>query len=218
MIISAEDNYNPILAFSDESVIDFDAAEKNIGLWGTLSVHEQRIEYSRANKLSATTSIQTAWQNLSHTENEASPRNAVVVAPLTTTKWNQGTYYNAQCPADANSATDGPDGRTYCGCTPVAMAQLIKYHNYPPNGNGFNSYVDPTYGTLSGDFCNTVYNWDNMPDELTDYNANVAELIYHMGVSVFTHYSTSYTETYTSYVRDAYVNFFGFESVCQLVL
>ena len=214
VIISAEDSYNPILAFSDESSIDFEADEKNIGLWGTLSVHEQRIEYSRANQLQASAAVQAAWRQLRQAGQQRF-QNTVVVAPLTTTKWNQGTYYNAQCPADENSAIDGPDGRTYCGCTPVAMAQLIKYHNYPPNGNGFNSYVDPIYGTLSGDFCNTTYNWGDMPDELTDYNADVAELIYHMGVSVFTHYSTSYTETYTSYVRDAYVNFFGFDQAAN---
>jgi len=61
-------------------------------------------------------------------------------------------------------------GRTWGGCVPIAMAQLIKFHNYPVSGNGSNSYADPTYGTLSADFCNTTYDWASMPDELTTYN------------------------------------------------
>jgi len=211
VIIAGDDRYNAVLAFSDESNIDLSSEEAYIGLWGTLSLHEERIQYIRANNLIASAAVKNEWKTLRNREVNVSRRNGVVVAPLTTTKWNQGTYYNAECPANAETAESGPDGRTYCGCGPIAMAQLIKFHNYPVTGNGSNSYVDPIYGEQTADFCSTDYNWANMPDELTAPNADVAKLIYHMGVATFTYYSTDYTETYLSYMRDAFVNNFGFD-------
>ncbi len=210
VIIAGDDRYNAVLAFSDESNIDLTNKEEYVGLYGTLSSHEARIQYIRANQLSPTRAIQDEWTTL-RSRNTTTSRQAVVVAPLTTTKWNQGTYYNAECPANAETAESGPDGRTYCGCVPVAMAQLIKYHNSPVTGNGSNSYVDPIYGEQTADFCSTDYNWANMPDELFGPNSDVAELIYQMGVSTYTFYSTDYTETYVSYIRNAFVNNFGFD-------
>ncbi|MEM1121008.1 MAG: C10 family peptidase, partial [Bacteroidota bacterium] len=211
VIIAADDRYPAVLGFSDESNIDLSEKEAYVGLWGTLSLHEERIKYVRANNILPTKAIQNEWKTLRSRNRSASRAQGVVVAPLTTTKWNQGQYYNAECPANADSAENGPDGRTYCGCGPVAMAQLIKFHNAPVTGNGSNSYVDPIYGTQTADFCSTDYNWSNMPDELTEPNADVAKLIYHMGVSTYTYYSTNYTETYLSYMRNAFVNYFGFD-------
>ncbi len=211
VIISADDRYNPILAFSEESHIDFDNEIVNIGLMGTLSKHEQRIKYLRKNNIKSPITVQTEWQKLRSGAATRSSRSNVQVGPLTTTKWNQGELYNAECPADETTAAEGPDGRTYCGCVPIAMAQLIKYHNYPAQGNGSNEYEDNNFGTQSADFCTTEYNWDNMPDALTEPNADVSNLIYQMGVASFTQYSTEYTETYFSYVRDAYVNYFGYD-------
>lgn len=211
VIISAEDRYNPVLAFSEESQLILENEAEYIGLWGTLSHHEERINYIRENNLQPSWTVQREWQGLRNGDTALSRSSGVVIPPLTTTKWNQGTYYNAECPANEDTAANGPDGRTYCGCGPVAMAQLIKYHDAPVNGNGSNSYVDPVYGIQSADFCNTTYNWDNMPDELTAPNADVAKLIYHAGVATYTYYSTDYTETYISYMRDAFVNYFGFD-------
>ena len=211
VIISADDRYNAVLAFSDESHIDLSEKEQYPGLWGILSSHEQRIDYIREHQLPASLSVQNEWKTLRNGNTATSRQSGVVVAPLTTTRWNQGLYYNAECPANGDTAETGPDGRTYCGCGPIAMAQLIKFHNSPVNGNGSNEYVDPIYGVQSADFCNTQYNWTNMPDELFEANEDVSKLIYHMGVSTFTYYSTSYTETYLSYMRDAYVNNFGFD-------
>lgn len=211
VIIAADDRYNAVLAFSDESNIDLSKKQDYVGLWGTLSKHESRINYVRENSLTPNLAIQNEWKTLRSGNTATSRENAIVVAPLTTTKWNQGLYYNGECPADEDSAANGPDGRTYCGCGPIAMAQLIKFHNSPVTGNGQTTYIDPIYGEQTADFCTTDYNWDNMPDELTESNPDVAKLIYHMGVSTYTYYSTDYTETYLSYIRDAFVNNFGFD-------
>jgi len=218
VIVAADDRYNPILAFSEESHIDFDNDQANIGLFGALSKHNQRIDYIRKNNLRPSPVVEQEWKTLRAGSLARSFQMNVVVAPLTTTVWNQGEFYNAQCPTNAEVAEVGPAGRTYCGCTPIAMSQLIKYHNYPAQGNGSIQYQDPTFGQLTGDFCNTTYNWANMPDELNGPNEDVAELIYQIGASVQTEYSPSYTLTYFSYVRDAYVNYFGYDEAVQMIL
>ena len=215
VIIAADDRYNPILAFSEESHIDFNNESINIGLMGTLSKHEQQIEYLRKNNIKAPTAVKTEWQKLRSGSATRSSRSNVQVGPLTTTLWDQGELYNSVCPADETTAANGPDGRTYCGCVPIAMAQLAKYHNFPVQGNGSNQYEDNNFGPQSADFCSTLYNWDNMPDALTEVNTDVSNLIYQMGVASFTQYSTEYTETYFSYVRDAYVNYFGYDQAAN---
>jgi len=217
VILSAEDNYNAVLAFSDESNIDVYDDERNMGLWGTLSVHEQRIDHVRKNQIVATESIKKEWSTIREADNKSaktSQRFDVVVPPLTTTKWDQGLYYNAFCPEDPEA---GEDGKTWGGCVPIAMAQLIKYHNYPSKGNGNNTFNDPNYGTLSADFCGTNYNWNNMPDELTTYNDDVARLVYQMGVATNTEYSPTYTATYWTYVRNTFVDYFGFDHSAAII-
>ena len=218
VIIAAEDSYNALLAFSDESSIDFNAndSEKNSVLFGSLSVSETRIAFMRQNAIEAPAAIRAEWEGLRKGDNRLPTRErlGVIVAPMTTTLWNQGKYYNAECPANATT-TNGPDGRTYCGCAPIAMSQLIKFHNFPLSGNGSKTYQDPTFGTLSANFCSTTYNWANMPNELTSPNADVAKFIYHVGVSTNTYYSTTYTSTFVSNVRDALVNYFKFDNAAK---
>jgi len=62
------------------------------------------------------------------------------------------------------------------------MAQIMKYHNYPTKGIGTHSYNHATYGTLTADFGNTIYNWNAMTDIVTSSNPAVATLMYHCGV------------------------------------
>jgi len=54
-----------------------------------------------------------------------------IIEPLLNTNWGQDCGYNSQCP----TASDGPCGRAYTGCVATAMAQIMKYHNFPTNYN-----------------------------------------------------------------------------------
>ncbi len=74
--------------------------------------------------------------------------NSNSVEPLLTTTWDQGCYYNDMCPDDPA----GPCGHTWVGCTATAMAQIMKYWNYPEGGVGYYSYLprdNPQYGQQS---------------------------------------------------------------------
>ena len=107
-----------------------------------------------------------------------------------TTQWYQRSPYNMHCPS-----------YTMTGCVATAMAQVMKYWNYPAFGQGSHSYSDDSgYGLQSADFGDTRYDWDHMPNRLTSSSSAVekeavATLMYHCGVSVNMNYSTIYSGT-----------------------
>lgn len=80
------------------------------------------------------------------------------IEPLCQTRWNQSTPYNNLCPE-----LDGR--RSVTGCVATAMAQVMKYHNWPDSGEGSNQYE---WGgrTLSMDYSAQEFRWDLM---LNDY-------------------------------------------------
>lgn len=93
-----------------------------------------------------------------------------VVAPLVTTKWDQGTPYNMFAPYDRNVKGNCP-----IGCVATAFAQIMNYHEWPENGAGSRSYSSD-YGTHSVNFNNSKYDWANMLDEYNRYqepNGNI---------------------------------------------
>ena len=112
--------------------------------------------------------------------------------PLLSTTWNQNANYNSECPEDEF----GPGGHVWAGCVATAMAQVMKYHNWPDSGMGSHAYTpdtNPQYGVQSVDFSAATYDWDIMPDSLDGASSAaitaVATLIYHCGVSVDMNYT-----------------------------
>jgi len=102
------------------------------------------------------------------------------VLPLLVSSWDQSPYYNDLCPADPQ----GPGGHCVTGCVATAMGQLACYFRWPETGTGSYTYVHPDYGTISADFGNTTYRWDEMLNSLAGPNPAVAEILFHLGVSV----------------------------------
>ena len=129
------------------------------------------------------------------------------VNPLLTTTWDQGCFYNAMCPADPG----GSCGHVYTGCVATAMAQIMKYHNFPPQGVGSHTYIDPNYGPQTANFGATTYNWSSMPNNVSSSNSAVATLMYHAGVSVNMQYSTSGSGAYSEDVPNALMNYFNYQ-------
>ncbi|HOQ48868.1 MAG TPA: C10 family peptidase, partial [Candidatus Kapabacteria bacterium] len=101
------------------------------------------------------------------------------VSPLTRTKWNQAPYYNDFCPYD-----DSRQARTVAGCVAIAMAQVMKYWNYPALGKGSHSYNHYKLGTISASFEEMEINWKSFPNQLHSRNEELAYTIFLIGVSV----------------------------------
>ncbi len=140
------------------------------------------------------------------------------VDPLLTTYWAQACYYNDSCPEDPN----GSCGHARAGCGATAMAQILKFFNFPENGIGFHSFYHPTYGNISANFENTYYDWPTMPNvlnvsSLPDEISAVATLMFHCGVAVEMDYAYNASYSGTTSIRNAFPDFFGYASTAQLL-
>lgn len=109
------------------------------------------------------------------------------IEPLLTTKWDQGYPYNNSCPSFNGE-------HSYTGCVATAMAQTLKYFNYPTKGFGQHSYA-LNNSLISFDYGNTTFDWANMTDtygpqsRAVEINA-VATLMYACGVGVDMKYTS----------------------------
>lgn len=207
VIVSADDNATPILGYSDE--VDFNPNNIPINAQKWLESYKNEIRYIIQNNISSSNDLIKDWEQLVSgkvTNNSLGKKGAV--SPLIQTKWDQSPYYNALCPYD-NSANE----RTVSGCVATAMAQVMKFWNYPATGTGSHSYNHSKYGTLSANFGSTTYNWSSMPNRVTSSNSAVATLMYHCGVSVDMNYDVAAnggSGAQTLDVVDALKNYFGY--------
>ncbi|MBQ0021308.1 MAG: C10 family peptidase [Bacteroidales bacterium] len=129
--------------------------------------------------------------------------------------WGQNAPFNRLCPPfplfDLTCAA---------GCVATAMAQIMKYYQWPKQGTGQNSYVSDTYGfELSADFSQSIYDWDNMLDDYsngyTEQQANaVAKLMSDIGIAIDTDYDLEST-AYHSLATTAMVTNFGYNKGMQ---
>lgn len=209
VIMAADDASIPILGYSDESTIPREITNPATKEW--LDGYSREIYNIITNALSNQETLKK-WNALLAGNFQAPTRD---VSPLLTTTWDQGCYYNALCPADGSAVY--ACGHVYTGCVATAMSQIMKYHNFPPQGVGSHTYIDPTYGSQTANFGNTTYNWSSMPNNVGSSNTPVATIMYHAGVSVNMHYSTSGSGAYSEDVPYALMNYFNYqpESVIQ---
>lgn len=182
VIVSADDNVQPILGYSDEANFNASNIPKNTQKW--FELYKNQIRYIIQKNLSPSSDIVSNWNDLLSGQvpnNNAGKKGAV--NPLLQTKWDQGQYYNELCPYD-NAASE----RVVTGSVATAMAQIMKFWNYPASGTGYHSYFHNKYGTLSANFANTYYDWSTMPN-IVDYPRNeLATIMFHCGVSVDMNY------------------------------
>ncbi len=180
IIVSADDCAMPILGYSSEG--QFDVENIPIQLQEYLQGFVEQIGYGIENHLQADKRIAEQWEQVRTTGHLTNNRTDEVVEPLITTKWSQWDPYNALVPNGCPT-----------GCTATAMAQVMKYWEWPLQGTGEHSY-QWNGQTLSANFGETTYDWGNMPESLSNSPMQeqieaVATLMYHCGVSVNMNYA-----------------------------
>jgi hypothetical protein len=189
VIVTAEDAARPIIGYSTEKQYVIPAANTTIGHW--MKNRTKEIIAIRAANVQATADIIEEWKgnypttvaNRSAAGN-ASTLSTMSVTPMIQTTWDQSPYYNALCPGTGNN-------QAVTGCVATAMAQIMRFWNYPAHGTGSSSYCDCTangftdqWGTLSANYGTTTYSWTAMPLNVSSANTAVATLMYQCGVSV----------------------------------
>ncbi len=178
VLVAATDLVVPVLAYSFEG--SFERNFCNVSSW--MSRYEEEIEQAITEQKPQDIIIKNEWKRLetldiSQLKSIKSPSS---VSPLLVSRWNQDKYYNGECPEDPA----GPDGKCYAGCVATAMGQLMNYYRFPEQGQGSYTYYHPEYDTLSADFSSTQYLWNGMPGSLSTSNHPIANLLFHLGVSV----------------------------------
>lgn len=209
VIISAADNYHPILAYSEES--NFDMSNKHNGAMFMLENYRLDIANAISKDYAALPEVAAEWAMLEKT-GRLNAKKAEKVGPLCTTKWNQDSPYNYYAP----TAAGGPGGRAYAGCVATAMSQVMKAWNAPAHGEGSHSYYTRTTHThVSADFSAATYEWDKMPNSLsgaTDEQIEaVALLMFHCGVAVEMDYAFDGSGAFSDDVPNAMRNYFDYD-------
>ncbi len=205
VIVSADDCETPIIGYSREG--RFDPNNVPIQMEDYLQDFIARIQYGIENHIEADEATAKQWEMVKTTGKLNDSKSTKAVAPLLTDKWNQGCLYNSLCPT-----MSGPCGHAEVGCVAVAMAQIMRYWGYPTTGWGTHSYSNAGL-TLSADFGNTTYDWEHMPDSLTENSSEaeieaVATLLYHCGISVEMNYSPNGSNSNSSKIPDALIRYF----------
>ncbi len=154
------------------------------------------------------------------------------VDPLLTTLWGQREPFKFMCPFDhyvPDRSLDGtyqPDSGHYAlGCGAAAMAQYMRYYNYPRRGTGTASVVvkyDEGNVTHTVDFAAATYDWENMLDDYQgDYTTAqgmaVAQLCYHCGVAAKTTWNNLGGGTTDANVVRAFIDNFGYNDTAHFV-
>lgn len=207
--ISADDAAYPILAFDLDHNINMEVNADNYNNW--VESYKKQIEYIRENNLQPSNEVTNLWKELS--SSNITIASGKSISPLLLSNWNQDALYNEQCPEDVN----GPGGRAYAGCVAIAMAQVMYYYRYPKQGTGTHSYYHNVYGTQSADFGNTIYNWTKMTNSISSSgNFDIAQLLYHVGVSVNMGYSASGSGAYSGTAVNALKTYFNYQNTVEL--
>ncbi len=155
VILSADDVAAPMLGYADNGSFELSEMPPQMEWW--LSQYADEIAYASSSAAYTT-----------RTETRAA------IAPLMKTTWNQTAPYNNLCPVY---------GGTVCptGCVATAMAQVMKYWNYPAKGTGTGTATLPTgaTGDATMNLSTTSFDWTNMLNSYagTDYTSDQATAV-----------------------------------------
>lgn len=197
VIVSGDDEMTELVGYAENGFFDAENVPPQMQLW--LDGYAEYVAAVQSGKAKARKIL-------------LSDSPSVVVEPLVTTKWNQDAPFNNFAPeyTDDNNNTQ----RCATGCAATAMAQIMKFHNWPEQGVGYYSYEHQSFGTISSNFSEHVYDWTNMIDrynngEYSNVQADaVALLMKDCGVSLNMNYGPvsgasiySYTPAFKNYFR-----------------
>lgn len=201
VIVSGDMAVTPVLAYSDEGTFNAEHMAPALSQW--LQGYADAISSVKQDN---NRTSDPDWDRLSDQTQLKSLKGSTKGAMLTT-KWDQGTGYNDACPAHQA----GPGGHCVTGCVATAMAQVLKYYDYPEHGIGSHSYQHAFFGIISADFANATYDFASMTNEANSSSrAAISELMFHCGVAVDMNYSPveSGSSTYKAYL--ALKNYFHY--------
>jgi hypothetical protein len=206
ILISGDDRTVSVLGYADNGRFDPENLPVNFKDW----LEEIKKEIQFLKETNPANSIAPVSQP-GHKKTYASS-----IAPLLgEISWNQGSPYYDLCPLDETI-------NSYTGCVATAMAQIMRYHQWPAQGKGSYSYTSRTRGfELSVDFSQSIYDWENMTEHYVNTSTTtekqaVAKLMYDCGVSVDMDYTNYGSGSYSEIVPSALYQYFDYDKNIQI--
>ena len=195
VLIPGDDCVGNVLGYSHQASIDSDNLPPALSAW--LSIVAAHIEAAKSSDLPVISPDKVA------TKGE--------IEPLLTTEWDQTEPYYNMTPTQKG---------THCltGCVQTALAQIMKYYEWPANGKGTVTHPVPNCDqkTVTYDLTQSAYDWKNMLDEYipgyyntTEGNA-VALLMRDIGAVMHASYSTAGTGAFETDAPNALQEYFGY--------
>jgi hypothetical protein len=193
VVIAGDDRQTPLLGYSDNGTFpEGDNIPSNMKWW-----FEQ---YTKEYNILQSTPESCFYEEFQTRSDEYKSSVSPLLGDI---KWDQDDPYNRSCPSD---------GGIICptGCVATAMAQVMKYYNYPEKGTGSVNYS--TYSNkinVQCDFSQQTFDWNNMLPKYTTGNftttqANaVAKLMFACGASIHMNYTQDESGAVTQYVAYA---------------
>ncbi len=218
VLLAADDRIRPVLAYSPDGTFDPTAMPDHVAAW--IDGYQREIASVVEAGGSPSPKVAQEWERWSK---GTARSNSTWVDPLMTSRWSQNPPYNNYCPYDTVY-----NAHAAVGCVATAMAQIMRYWQWPEFGYGSHSFSWSYYGNLTADFGNTYYNWNLMPDVLTNASSAeakdaVATLMYHAGVAVDMMYHPEGSGAYTASsgnldfpcAENAYKTYFRYNPMLQ---
>ena len=200
IIISGDDALAPIVAYSTEAVDE--SSEMPTVLIEWLNEYCAYVNEVRTGTIKPAKKVTRASKT--------------AIAPMLKTTWNQMSPYNNLCP-EINGQ------KTPTGCTATAMAQIMKFHEWPITPKKAITWKSNITGkTENIDLTKRKYNWDNMLDHYRNgYTAEqaqeVAQLMVDVGKAIESSYSLQGTGSNDFFAANALVNIFGYSTAIQTI-
>lgn len=205
LFLGADDLSLPLLGYIDHPIGDTEGMPPQMKWW--LNEYGREIAYANSSPLAVVADGQSS----------DSPDTKKPIAPLVKTRWDQSSPYNDLCPV-----SDGK--RCYTGCVATAMAQAMKYFNWPEKGTGTLTYTW-SGEQMSMNLDETTFQWADMSDTYSSANPGsssqqeaVATLMKACGYSVEMNYgSTAAGSGASPYsIVPALVEHFGYDKATEL--
>ena len=205
VIVSGDDRAKEILAYGEGSLSSINDLPEAVQYF--LDIYQKQMEY--------------LLDHPGKFVQKRSNNRGLSVEPLLKTTWAQGKPYNMRCPKV---------GKDYCmvGCTAVALAQVMKYWEYPTTAPAMEAYTSPKTNITASALPEYTFDWANMRDtyegmsnsaidQMADYLVDaIGYLMRYVGQAEKVDYAVNQTGTQNMGILGA-IQLFGFDPGARLV-
>ncbi len=127
-------------------------------------------------------------------------------------QWTQWPLYNI---------LEGQEGSVISGCGAVAVAQLMKFHQWPDTVRGNFSYTDRAQREIRMEMDGIRFNWNTIKDayESGDKDSLTLDTVLRcVSIAIQSHFGRDFTASSPSYLAPALVKQFGYSTAMRMMI